>query len=291
MDVSESRFPYPIRVFLLEDLGINRGPFVRFATPIFSILHMDPYDAKRNKVEFLRKRFPFQASRLNRFLADYYASRADLGVVRDLVMQLSDEDRRQFDRIGVTARRKRGIAKFQLVRSPAGWDSKRIPASAFRQAVSADDSRSLVRVFHELPSFVTEHRFITRLVDGVRDMVEEAKRPHTVAEMELALHFMLIFADMIGEGENAPEGIHQDGADYIVSALVVERAGIEGGESVVYELDGKTEIFRHTLRVGEGLFQDDRHYRHFVTPICEDPDIPPPFGSRSIIGCDVTIIR
>ena len=31
---------------------------------------------------------------------------------------------------------------------------------------------------------------------------------------------------------NAPEGIHQDGADYIVSALVLERKNIKGGKAL-----------------------------------------------------------
>ena len=49
---------HPIRVFTLENLGIDTATFVNFALPVFSTLHMDPYDAKRNKIDLLKKNFP-----------------------------------------------------------------------------------------------------------------------------------------------------------------------------------------------------------------------------------------
>ena len=35
--------------------------------------------------------------------------------------------------------------------------------------------------------------------------------------------------------ENSPEGVHQMGADYIVSALVINRINLKGGISDIYD--------------------------------------------------------
>ena len=61
-------------------------------------------------------------------------------------------------------------------------------------------------------------------------------------------------------GDNSPEGPHEDGADFIVSALVIDRENISGGESQIYEKrnDGTLQkVFGHVLREGEFLFQAD----------------------------------
>jgi hypothetical protein len=116
-------------------------------------------------------------------------------------------------------------------------------------------------------------------------------RPDTRA-LEMNLHQMFVFADMMSVGDNAPEGIHQDGTDFIVSALVIERAGIVGGESIVYGPDKKTEYLRRTLQAGEGIFQADKGSElwHYVTSIKEDPETPPDYGHRSIIGFDIDVL-
>jgi hypothetical protein len=87
---------------------------------------------------------------------------------------------------------------------------------------------------------------------------------------------------------NSPEGIHQDGADYIVSALVMERAGVTGGESRVYDSDKKTVLLRHTLLPGEGLFQVDAGSPlwHDVTPVVAQGD---GMGVRSLFGLDIRV--
>jgi hypothetical protein len=88
---------------------------------------------------------------------------------------------------------------------------------------------------------------------------------------------------------NAPEGVHQDGADYIVSALVVERVNVEGGMSLIVDDDTGT-VFSVVLEPGQGIFQADRGSSlwHYVTPILlggEGRDE----GVRNIFGFDVAV--
>jgi hypothetical protein len=194
-----------------------------------------------------------------------------------------------FDRIGITGRRKRSIAKFILSASSAatdGWVISRVPAASFSQKVG--DDRALVRTFHEMAAVVTEDPRIQTLTRAIAEKVRVCRPEARV--LKVHLHQVCIFADLMGAGDNAPEGIHQDGADYIVSALVLEREGIVGGESIIYAPDKETVLLRHTLLPGEGIFQEDRILWHDVTPIAEDPASSPTFGHRSILGYDLEII-
>ncbi len=110
----------PIRVFTLEALGIDRAKFLQDMRIAFSGLHLDPFDGKRSKVAFLKSKFPEQTDRLEAFQADYYRDRADLNKLFDLIGRLSDGERNEFDRIGMTGRRKRSIAKFLLANDGVG---------------------------------------------------------------------------------------------------------------------------------------------------------------------------
>ena len=90
---------------------------------------------------------------------------------------------------------------------------------------------------------------------------------------------------------NAPEGIHQDGCDYIVSALVIERKFITGGQSVVFGPDKSTEYLRHTLQDGQGIFQANMgsplwHVVEPIQPESMDQAVP---GIRDIIGYDTWV--
>lgn len=225
---------YPVRVFSLEALGIDTTNFINFMRSYFSALHMDPYDAKRNKVKILLDRFPEEKNRLQQFLADYYAGSSDLEAVVDLIARLEPKDRHALDRVGMTARRKRSIARFIVsLTSRNVWRIQRVPAREFRQAVGKDDPRTLVRKFGEMSSAVVCNLEVRKLIRSIACMVNELQP--SAKRLEITMHMMFVFADALIEGDNSPEGIHKDGADYIVSALVMERAGITGGTSVVYD--------------------------------------------------------
>lgn len=285
---------YPIRVFDLQSLGIYQNCFIQDLAPTFSMLDWDYYDVKRMQVVFLDSRFPGEKTRLFRFLRDYYADRATLQDVGDLIVRLSLEERWTLERI--RPRRKRSIAKFVLSKSSSqkehlSWNVTRVPAQTFAQDAGSEagDFRSLPRVFQTTSTLVTGHCGFNKLLQILGDMVREL-RPDT-RQLTITLHQVSIFAELEYEGANSPEGIHQDGSDYIVSALVIERDGILGGDSIVYGPDQKTEYLRHTLLPGQGLFQADRNTPlwHYVTPICEDPATLPTYGKRSIFGFDIDV--
>ena len=95
-------------------------------------------------------------------------------------------------------------------------------------------------------------------------------------------------------GENAPEGVHEDGAQYIMSALVIDRKNITGGATQIFEKKRKTQqlLFQKELSPGEFSFQADTGEEktfgndlwHFVTPIHA---IDNGKATRDIIGFDI----
>jgi len=65
------------------------------------------------------------------------------------------------------------------------------------------------------------------------------------------------------ESHNSLEGIHQDGADYIISACVLDRHNISGGYSSIYDKN-KKRLDTYLLTEDEFIFQDDKNLYHYV---------------------------
>ena len=102
----------------------------------------------------------------------------------------------------------------------------------------------------------------------------------------------------ITQAENAPEGIHEDGANYIISALVINRENIKGGTSQIHENTkvGLQLIHEETLAPGQFIFQADTGEEilfdcdlwHYVTPIQAIQKTHK--GYRDIIGLDIELL-
>lgn len=306
----ELGFPvaYPIRVFSLEGFGIDQKSFLKYMAPTFSLCPRDEYVVKLGQVNFLKRIFPEECPRLDSFLCRYYANEATLESVFDLVAMFDVAQRQEFERIRIGGRRHRSAARYSMTRQSGipAWNARRVSAEDFHQEVQKSDPRSYVRVFQEMSEVVTGYPGFQTLLQCLAEMVYGI-RPG-VRELQMNVHQMVVYADVLADGNNAPEGVHQDGSDYIVSALVIERAGIIGGDSTVYgprpEYIGKgdftafdanrmMEYLAVTLHPGMGLFQadDKTPLWHNVTLVKENPSIPPPYGSRSIIGFDTKILK
>ena len=111
---------------------------------------------------------------------------------------------------------------------------------------------------------------------------------------------MSVKSTLENPGDNSPEGAHEDGADFIVSALVINRINVEGAESqIIEELpNGKKEvIYKRILQPGEFAFQADTGEEktygndlwHHVTPFYV-VDKSKRDGWRDIIGFDINVV-
>jgi hypothetical protein len=105
-----------------------------------------------------------------------------------------------------------------------------------------------------LPEF---HSLISRFVDF-------AKIDPVTTEM--GVHQIRITASPEEQGEPAPEGIHQDGFDF-VGIFCICRQNLLGAETHLYEDPGKSPIFAKELQPGEFLLVNDRRLYHYTSAV------------------------
>jgi hypothetical protein len=283
---------HPLRLFKLDDLGIEFERLQHVVASSFRELPWDEYDARRQRVEVLKAAYPEHAQGLDDFLPAYFAGESDLDQVEPLINALSEDDHARFEQIHPF--RRRALASFVVRRASAGidaWEIEREADAPFTQSKDHDrDYRCIERYFAPSPTEVTQAPEYLAVIRSLAALTNEV-RGGSLRAMKIICHQMSLVIPPSGTVTNAPEGIHQDGADYIVSALVIERRNVTGGESIVYGSDKRTEYLRHTLMEGEGIYQADvgSPFWHWVTPVHPaDPD-PPDEPVRSILGYDIQL--
>ncbi len=154
--------------------------------------------------------------------------------------------------------------------------------SIFKQPV--EDDRGKPREFDLIDDKILYSKLMISLISKISAIV---KYIEDVNKLNISIHQVrqICYPGIISE--NSPEGIHQDGADYIVSALVINRINLKGGISDIYDMD-KNLLKFVTLNENELIFQNDKKLYHYVTPIkCLNKDY---LGFRDIIGLDINIM-
>lgn len=93
-----------------------------------------------------------------------------------------------------------------------------------------------------------------------------------VGNYEVGAHQIRVTANDKYMGKPAPEGIHQDGFDY-VSVSCIENNNVAGGISLLIDSkDYNKKILEKELKNGDILIFNDRTYAHYTSPIV--PKIP-----------------
>ncbi|MBE9206260.1 2OG-Fe dioxygenase family protein [Nostoc sp. LEGE 06077] len=85
-------------------------------------------------------------------------------------------------------------------------------------------------------------------------------------EAEIGVHQIRTICSAENMGNPAPEGIHQDGTDFI-GIFSVARENIQGGETHLYTAKKEKPVFSKVLNSGELLLVNDHEFFHFTTPI------------------------
>lgn len=85
-------------------------------------------------------------------------------------------------------------------------------------------------------------------------------------EAEIGVHQIRTICSPDSLGNPAPEGIHQDGTDFI-GIFSVDRDNIQGGETHLYTAKKEKPVFSKILNPGELLLVNDHEFFHFTTPI------------------------
>ncbi len=286
----------PIHIGDLQKLGINQQQFVEYFANLFEELSWDDYDPRRLRVEFLKNAFPTEADSINALFKKYFLGEIDLTAFADWTSKLNEEQRAKFE--AIQPWRRRSVAKFDIKETENGYQVERALVPKFEQAVDSDDYRSWPRVFDESPKRHVEHSLFYRFLIKVFKLVK-TYQPE-VKSASFTAHFMSVKSTSIKPGDNSPEGAHEDGAAYIVSALVINRKNVVGGETQILEKlsTGKKEvILKYTLQPGEFAFQADTGEEltfgndlwHHVTPFSV-ADCSKGEGWRDIIGFDIVTL-
>jgi hypothetical protein len=97
-------------------------------------------------------------------------------------------------------------------------------------------------------------------------------------EAEIGVHQIRTICSQDNLGNPAPEGIHQDGTDFI-GIFSVDRDNIQGGETHLYTAKKEKPVFSKILNPGELLLVNDHDFFHFTTPIKPQIDAQ---GSRDV---------
>ena len=157
----------------------------------------------------------------------------------------------------------------------------------FQQKV--DDNRGVKRQFELIDLYYINQLwmldFLTQ-ISALSVLNHNYYKGHKkIKEVDIHLHQVRQTAYSDIEAHNSPEGIHRDGCDYIVSALVMMRNNISGGESIIYD-QNKMINYKTILDDEEGIFQEDIKQWHYVTPIQTLED---GMGFRDILGVDIIL--
>jgi hypothetical protein len=281
----------PITVLSIGQYGVNIDALQHQMREAYSEFEWDLYLLQQKKIELIKEAIPKEliASIPNAVWYDVYTGvvqDSDLptifpGLPADVVSKLAT----------LEPTRRRCMSEYDLQWNE-GWKIERIPSklvSQTRALIASDrdvDYRKASRKFKELPEALFDSNLRAILV-GIAGMVKET-RP-TIRNMNISVHNTVVYCHPKQVTTNSPEGIHQDGMDFIVSALVIERKNISGGKSIIYGRDKSTKLLQVELQAGQGIFQADAGTElwHEVTPITAIDKSQ--VGYRSTVGFDVTM--
>lgn len=282
----------PVLCANLNSFGINTAAFVNFYKDCFKQMPWDLYDVKRKQWAAIPEEMKFEKEALFR---TYYINNA--AAFNAFIDHFDLDEALKNEIQAIQPWRRRSVCSFELD-LVNDIEILRVPTIRFEQQLGSTDIRSLPRVFEETKAALVENDLFFQLLKAVAQYAQKVTPHVNIKKIKMAVHFMSVKAQKDIPGNNAPEGSHEDGADFIISALVVNRQNISGGKSQVIEKMADATmpvIFEHELQPGEFLFQADtgeeKHYGndlwHYVTPFYLVDETKEAW--RDIIGLDVVV--
>ncbi len=277
-----------VSLFDIASLDIDISQFADKLRPSFTYLPWDKYELRGRQLATLK------TWQLNLSDADqaafklFLSSRCELSDL-NAYKQLNEVQQNVLQTMQL--RRKRAVATFLLSQNDADehWHIERRATDIFVQTNSAfyPDQRQ----FCEMEGGVTEDHDFRKILRLLPQLLSQKEvRPE---RLKVVCHQVSLLATPSTPGHGSPEGIHQDGMDFIVSALVIHRENVDGGLSRIYHRSAPGDYdldFTHLLQPGQGLLHADRNTSiwHDVTPLTLTDGAEQ--GIRNTLGFDVEIL-
>jgi hypothetical protein len=185
-----------------------------------------------------------------------------------------------------------GGAKFRLRRygryywSPADDALEALPHEPYFQPEDENPyAGGVVREFAPLLPETVHNPFLHALVRSTFACLPVADDKRGRA-WEVRVHQIRIVASPGEPGLPAPEGVHQDGTDFLTLHLV-RRHNVVGAETTIYDLD-RNPVWRSTLREAlDSLILEDSRVLHGVTPVRSAGGRTA--GTRDVLGVDFIV--
>ena len=270
-----------LRHFNLQELGIDQDRFIKAIASSFDALPLDSYEQRERQLAYLLDKFPSEREKLVRFLPDYYSRKASLRSISDIIGKLSNRDLGDLEDMGTFQRR--GIARFEVLFNLARFpEIKRVSAGTIMQESNLCQHLShSPRFYPEISEGATSHSCFKQLCRLIALMAKGMNR--SIYSLSVTVQQVSVLAQK-DQAAMTLETISQHGADYAVCTIPIVLDSVTVPVATVYDSQ-QNAIYKSRLKVGDGLFLDDRAYKHSIGPIRATADL----GVRSTISFDIQI--
>ena len=268
-----------LRNFNLKEIGIDQDQFIRAISSSFDSLPLDNYEQRQQQIAYLFEKFPSEREKVVRFSSDFICGRTTLRPLADVLAKLSPRDLHEFEHMATFQRR--AIAKFEAIFRISKFPAiRRVAAGNDNWKSSLCHYLSVLPIsYPEISEKVTDHsatkqlcRFAALLAKGLNK---------NIFGLTLTIHQV---SELVQKNQSAPdkEMIDQHGVDYVVPAIPIILENVSVPINTLYDLQEKA-VYKTRLKVGDGLFLDDRAYRQSISP----PRTTFDFGRRCILSLDI----
>ena len=128
------------------------------------------------------------------------------------------------------------------------------------------------------------------LLENIIQFVTESIRYVGEKNWRIQAHQFRIQANAGEAGQPTPEGIHRDGADFIL-IMVLGRHNITGGVNHIYD-DGKRLVFGGVLEnIGDAVLIDDRKVWHGVSEVYPTDENKPAYRDVLVLTFHNQMVR
>ncbi|MFE2385546.1 2OG-Fe dioxygenase family protein [Streptomyces misionensis] len=163
-----------------------------------------------------------------------------------------------FDEYIGNGNRWRRFSQYRLQHKDGAWDFERLPHRPYVTYSKFNPIAGGIRR-HYQPIEID-------LTDHIREACAQIPLPEDDI-WQINVHQYRVVASKELQGVVVPEGVHQDGHEFVVIS-VYNRVGITGAELTLRAAEDKeTPIFTATLPAGQAIAFDDRALWHYVTDI------------------------
>ncbi|NQZ31626.1 MAG: 2OG-Fe dioxygenase family protein [Oceanospirillaceae bacterium] len=133
---------------------------------------------------------------------------------------------------------------------------KILPTKAFSQNADINEFQgNVAREYQNIEAAVVSSSAFDEMFSSFKKMAS------ITDETPIEVHQMRILGQKGAPVEVAPEGVHQDGFDFL-AVFVIDRNNIAGGEICVHPAKEQAPIFKHAFNRGEFLVLNDKRFWH-----------------------------